>query len=90
MRWAGAACTKAATLAWITARQTGDGAKELGIDVRGPDSAALAEIALAHLQNGTPAPRQARHHRQPRTRRTRHRARSTLLSRPATAFTITW
>jgi protein-L-isoaspartate(D-aspartate) O-methyltransferase len=87
MRWAGAGLYQGGTLAWITARDTG----ELGIDARGADSAKLAETArglLAEWDRQRPA--------EPVITATRASAApaaapdAARVARPATTFTITW
>ena len=91
MRWAGASLYQGGTLAYITARPIDADANELGVTVHGPDSAKLAPVALAHLQQwhrqrpAKPAITASREPAAPGTA-----PGTTLLSRPTAALTITW
>jgi protein-L-isoaspartate(D-aspartate) O-methyltransferase len=91
MRWAGAGLYQGGTLAWITARDIDQDTSELGIDVRGPGSAKLAETTrglLAEWNRQRPA--------EPVVIATRSPAEpgkapdSIHVARPATTFTIAW
>ena len=91
LRWAGAGLYQGGALAWITARQVGDGTRELGIDARGPGAPALAETALSLL-----AEWDARRPAEPVITATRVPAEpgtapgAVQVARPATTFTIAW
>lgn len=91
LRWAGAGLYQGGALAWITARQAGDGIRELGIDARGPGAPALAETALGLL-----AEWDARRPAEPVITATRVPAEpgtapgAVQVLRPATTFTIAW
>jgi len=91
LRWAGAGLYQGGALAWITARQAGDGTRELGIDARGPGAPALAETALGLL-----AEWDARRPADPVITATRVPAECSAapgavrVARPATTFTIAW
>jgi protein-L-isoaspartate(D-aspartate) O-methyltransferase len=91
LRWAGAGLYHGGALAWITARQAGDGTRELGIDARGPGAPALAETALGLL-----AEWDARRPADPVITATRVPAEPSAapgavrVARPATTFTIAW
>jgi protein-L-isoaspartate(D-aspartate) O-methyltransferase len=91
LRWAGAGLYHGGALAWITARQAGDGTRELGIDARGPGAPALAETALSLL-----AEWDARRPAEPVITATRVPAEpgtapgAVQVARPATTFTIAW
>ncbi len=91
LRWAGAGLYQGGALAWVTARQAGDGIRELGIDARGPGAPALAETALGLL-----AEWDARRPAEPVITATRVPAEpgtapgAVQVARPATTFTIAW
>jgi len=91
LRWAGAGLYHGGALAWLTARQAGDGIRELGIDARGPGAPALAETALSIL-----AEWDARRPAEPVITATRVPAEpgavpgAVRVARPATTFTIAW
>ncbi len=90
MRWAGVGLYQGGTLAYITARPIDEDTNELGVTVHGPDSAKLAPVALAHLQQWH---RQRR--AQPAITASREpavpcAARGTVLSRPTAALAIAW
>jgi protein-L-isoaspartate(D-aspartate) O-methyltransferase len=91
MRWAGAGLYQGGTLAWITAREIDEDTNELGIDVRGPGGAKLAESAHGLLAEwdrqrpGQPAVTASRVPAEPDTPPGTAR-----VARPATTFTISW
>lgn len=91
LRWAGAGLYHGGALAWLTARQAGDGTRELGIDARGPGAPALADTALGLL-----AEWDARRPAEPVITATRVPAEpgtapgAVQVARPATTFTIAW
>jgi protein-L-isoaspartate(D-aspartate) O-methyltransferase len=91
LRWAGAGLYHGGTLAWIIARQAGDGTRELGIDARGPGAPALAGTALSLL-----AEWDARRPAEPVITATRVPAEpgaapgAVRVARPVTTFTIAW
>ena len=91
MRWAGAGLYQGGTLAYITARPIDDDANELGVTIHGPDSAKLAPVALALLQQWhrqRPAQPAITASREPAVPGTAPG--TTLLSRPSIALTIAW
>lgn len=91
MRWAGAGLYQGDTLAWITARSTGENTRELGIDRRGPDGGKLAGTALGllgewdHQRPAEPVITATRAPAQPDAAPDAVR-----VARPETTFTISW
>jgi protein-L-isoaspartate(D-aspartate) O-methyltransferase len=91
MRWAGVGLYQGGTLAWITARPLDETTNELGIDVRGPDGAKLAETTLSLLAEwdrfrpAQPVITATRVHAQPPAPQDALR-----VACPATTFTIAW
>jgi protein-L-isoaspartate(D-aspartate) O-methyltransferase len=91
MRWAGAGLYQGGTLAYIAARPIDADANELGVTVHGPDSAKLAPVALALLQQwhrqrpAQPVITASRGPAAPGTARG-----ATPLSRPSATLTIAW
>jgi protein-L-isoaspartate(D-aspartate) O-methyltransferase len=91
MRWAGAGLYKGGTLAWITSRDISQDTSELGIDVRGPGSAKLAETVHGLLAEwdrqrpGEPVITASRVAAEPATAPDAAR-----VARPVTTFTISW
>jgi protein-L-isoaspartate(D-aspartate) O-methyltransferase len=91
MRWAGAGLYQAGTLAWVTARDTGEHTSELGVDARGPGSAKLAGTARGlldewdRLRPAEPAVTATRAPAEPSSGPDAVR-----IARPATTFTISW
>ncbi|MBV9381981.1 MAG: methyltransferase, FxLD system [Streptosporangiaceae bacterium] len=91
MRWAGAALYQGGTLVWIIAREIDEDTNELGIDVRGPGSAKLAETAHGLLAEwdrqrpGQPVITASRVSAEPDTAPD-----AALVARPVTTFAISW
>jgi len=91
MRWAGASLYHRGTLAYLATRLVGEGTSELGVIAHGPDTPTLTQVTIGLLQ-------QWHHQRPAQPAITACRAPAApatapgaiRLSRPHTAFAITW